>query len=139
MNDVPVQYETVEAELQRLIDNLYGAAPAVVRAETDRLRALAEQVQDERGRERALFRAAQLPRLVAGPLTGTSPQYEQAQFLLGRALAGTGPAETRIPEIERIINQIGDLANQAPSREAGAIRRTTSTLLRLIDELRAAE
>lgn len=137
-DDDPVDYETVEAELQRLSDALYGAEPATVQAESDRLRRMAEQVQDERGRERAIFRAGQLPSLVAGPAAATSEQYRQAQLLLDRAIGGEGPAQARITEIEQIIRQIGELADQAPPGESGAIRRSTSTLLRLRDHLRQA-
>jgi len=138
MNDQPVDYETVEAELQRLLDDLHGATPVAVQAETDRLRALAEQIQDERGRERALFRAGQLPRLLAGPATPTGEQFRQAQELFAQAVDYDRPADVRIPQIERIIEQIGVLAGEAPVREAGAIRRLTSPLLRLLDHLRTA-
>jgi hypothetical protein len=137
MNDNPVGQETVEAELRRLIDDLHDADPARIQAETERLRALAEQIPDERGRERALFRAGSLPRLIAGPARATSEQFHEAQVLLARALAGTGSAQSRIAEIEQIIDQIGALANQAPPGEAGAIRRTTAPLLRLLDNLSA--
>jgi hypothetical protein len=137
MNDKPVGQETIEAELRRLLDDLRGAPPEVVQAETERLRALAQQIQDERDRERALFRAGSLPRLLAGPAVPTSEQFHAAQVLLGRALAGTGSARSRIAEIEQIIDQIGALANEAPPGEAGAIRRTTAPLLRLLDNLSA--
>lgn len=135
MNDETVDYETVEAEVQRLIDALYGAPPAAVQAESDRLRRLAERVRDERGRERALFRAGQLPRLVAGPSTGSSEQFQQAQVLFGQAVGGEGPAEARIAEVERALEQLGELAEQAPAREGRAIRRMTSPLLALLDTL----
>ncbi|GAB2632061.1 hypothetical protein [Kribbella swartbergensis] len=136
MNDHPVDYQTVEAELRRLLDDLHGADPATIRHETDRLRALAAQVEDDRGRERALFRAGQLPRLLAGPATPTSEEFQQAQVLFAEAVGGDGPARARIPRIQQIVEQIVVLADQAPVREAGAIRRLTSPLLRLIDHLR---
>lgn len=138
MNDDPVEYETVEAELQRLLADLKGAAPEVVEAEGERLRAMAEQVQDERGRERARFRAGSLPRLLAGPAKASSEQFRQAQILFARAIDGDGPADARIPQLEQAIEQIGDLADQAPVREAGAIRRLTSPLVRLIDHLQSS-
>lgn len=136
MNDSPVRHETVEAELRRLLADLKGAAPEVIEAETARLLAMAEQVQDERGRERARFRAGSLPRLLAGPATATSEQFRQAQILFARAIDGDGPADARIPQLEQTVERIGELADQAPVREAGAIRRLTSPLVRLIDNLR---
>ena len=138
MNDKPVRHETVEAELQRLLADLKGAAPEVVEAETERLLAMADQVQDERGRERARFRAGSLPRLLAGPGKATSEQFRKAQILFARAIDGDGPAQARIPELEQAIEQIGELAEQAPVREAGAIRRLTSPLVRLIDHLQTS-
>jgi hypothetical protein len=136
MNDNPVRPETVEAELRRLLADLKGAAPEVIEAETARLLAMAEQVQDVRGRERARFRAGSLPRLLAGPATATSEQFRQAQILFARAIDGDGPADARIPHLEQTVERIGELADQAPVREAGAIRRLTSPLVRLIDNLR---
>jgi hypothetical protein len=135
MTDTPVTHETFQAELHRLLADLKGATPELVEAETERLQAMAEQIQDERGRERARFRAAELPRLLAGPPPATSEQFRQAQLLFAQAINGDGPAQTRIPEIERVIEQIGVLSTQAPHREAGAIRRLSSPLIRLIDHL----
>ncbi|GAA0952830.1 hypothetical protein GCM10009554_56340 [Kribbella koreensis] len=137
MTDNPADYETFQAEMRRLLSDLKGAAPEVVEAETARLQAMAEQVQDERGRERARFRAAELPRLLAGPAPATSEQFRQAQILFAEAIDGDGPAQTRIAEIERAIEQIGLLSTQAPRREAGAIRRMSSPLIRLVDHLRS--
>lgn len=138
MNDNAVEYETFQAEMRRLLADLKGAAPELVDAETIRLKAMAEQIQDERGRERARLRAAELPRLLAGPPQATSEQFRQAQILFARAIEGDGPAQTRIPEIERAIEQIGVLSTQAPRREAGAIRRLSSPLIRLIDHLQGS-
>ena len=138
MNDEPVDYETFQAEMRRLLSDLKGATPDVVQAEGERLRNLAEQVRDERGRERARFRAGQLPSLLAGPAKASSEQFQQAQVLFARAINGNGPAETRIPQLERTIEQIGALADQAPVREAGAIRRLNSPLVRLIDHLQSS-
>ncbi|TCN38696.1 hypothetical protein EV644_10891 [Kribbella orskensis] len=138
MNDEPVDYETFQAEMRRLLSDLKGATPDVVQAEGERLRNLAEQVRDERGRERARFRAGQLPRLLAGPAKASSEQFQQAQVLFARAINGDGPAETRIPQLERTIEQIGALADEAPVREAGAIRRLNSPLVRLIDHLQSS-
>jgi hypothetical protein len=137
MNDNPVRHETVEAELQRLVDDLRGAGPEVVAAETARLRALAERVQDEAGRERALSRAAELPRLVAGPRVPSSPEFGQAEQLLQQAINDQRPASVRIPAVEQAMARIGELATQAPAREAFAIRRLLSPLARLLDHLRA--
>ena len=137
MNDEPVDYETFQAEMRRLLSDLKGATPDVVQAEGERLRNLAEQVRDERGRERARFRAGQLPRLLAGPAKASSEQFQQAQVLFARAINDDGPAGTRIPQLERTIEQIGALADEAPVREAGAIRRLNSPLVRLIDHLQS--
>jgi hypothetical protein len=138
MPEEPVVYQTVEAEVQRLLDDLRGAAPDVVRAAAERLRELAEQVEDDRGRERALFRAGQLPKLLEGPSVPSSPQYRQAEALFGAAIGSAEPAEARIPQLEQTIQQISTLASQAPPGEAGAIRRLTSPLLRLLRHLRTA-
>ena len=136
MNDVPVHYETVEAELQRLIDALYGAGPAVIQAETDRLRALAEQIQDDRGRERALFRAGRLPELISGAPAPTSPQYAEAERLFGQGLGSRLPAADQIAELQAIRVRIGELAAEAPAAESSAIRRLSSSLGTAIEELR---
>lgn len=138
MNDEPVDYETFQAEMRRLLSDLKGATPDVVRAEGERLCNLAELVRDERGRERARFRAGQLPRLLAGPAKASSEQFQQAQVLFARAINDDGPAGTRIPQLERTIEQIGALADEAPVREAGAIRRLNSPLVRLIDHLQSS-
>ncbi|TWD79469.1 hypothetical protein FB561_0528 [Kribbella amoyensis] len=138
MNDEPVRYETVEAELQRLIDRLYQADETTVRTEAARLHALADQVEDEAGRERAHRRANQLPRLLAGPRVATSEQFRQAQQLLDQALNSTGTPQQRLAEVEASMDRIGQLADDAPGAEAGAIRRMTSTLLRLADHLEAS-
>lgn len=138
MNDEPVGYQTVEAELQRLIDQLHDADDATVQAETARLRELAARIADERDRDRALLRAGQLPRLVAGPAAPASEQFRQAQLLLDHAVNGTGTAAERLAEIEESLDRIGRLADEAPRAEAGAIRRMTSTLLRLADHLEAS-
>jgi hypothetical protein len=138
MNDKPVTHETVEAELQRLLDDLRGADAATLEAETARLRAMAEQVQDAPGRERALSRAAELPRLLAGPGAPSSPQFARAQALFGAVINDEQPADVRIPQLERTIEQIGELASQAPVREAGAILRLNSPLVRLIEHLQSS-
>ncbi|ONI68745.1 hypothetical protein BWI15_37875 [Kribbella sp. ALI-6-A] len=131
MNDQPVDYATFQAEMHRLLANLDGAAPELIEAETSRLQAMAEQIPDERDREHALFRAGSLPRLVAGPPPATSEQFDQAQVLFAQAINSEEPAQTRIPQIEQAIREIGALAAQAPRIEAGAIRRLNSTLSRL--------
>jgi hypothetical protein len=138
MTDEPVDYETVEAELSRLLADLKGAAPEVVEAETRRLQTMAEQVQDERGRERARFRAGSLPRLLAGPPKATSQQFEQAQLLFAQAINSEDPPPLRIRQIQRTIKEIGALATQAPHREAGAIRRMNSPLSRLLTHLESS-
>ena len=136
MNDNPVRHETVEAELQRLVDDLKGAAPGVVAAETARLQAMAEQVPDEAGRARALSRAAELPRLLAGPPVPSSPEFRQAELLLQQAINDQRPAPDRIPSIEQTIARIGELAGRAPAPEAFAIRRLLTPLGQLLDHLR---
>jgi hypothetical protein len=62
----------------------------------------------------------------------------QAQALFAAAIGDEQSAEVRIPQLERIIEQIGELANQAPVREAGAIRRLNSPLVRLIEHLQSS-
>jgi hypothetical protein len=136
MGDGPVDYDQVEAELRRLADDLYGAGPATVAAETARLRGLAEQIPDDLWRRRAIVRAEQLPALVAGPVGGSSEQFRQAERLVGEAIGGQGPAGRRIADVERIIQQIGELAAQAPAAESTAILRMNSPLARLIEHLR---
>lgn len=138
MNDKPVTHETVEAELQRLLDDIKGAPPGVVEAELTRLLAMAEQVPAGPDRDWARTRAGQLPRLLAGPPKPASEEFAQAQLLFDRAISEEGPAESRIPALEQTIEQIGVLADQAPVREAGAIRRLNSPLARLIDHLQSS-
>jgi ubiquinone biosynthesis protein UbiJ len=99
---------------------------------------MAEQVQDAPGRERALSRAADLPRLLAGPSAPSSRQFAQAQALFAAAIGDEQPADVRIPRLEQTIEQIGELADQAPVREAGAILRLNSPLVRLIEHLQSS-
>lgn len=132
------QYELVEAELQRLLDRLYGADPATVEAERRRLREMAEQVEDELWRRRAIARAEQLPKLLAGPPSGTSDAYAEAQRLYAEAIGSTAPAEDRIPALERIMGQIAELSERAPAAESGAVLHLNSSLRRLLTSLRQA-
>jgi hypothetical protein len=133
-----VDYDTVERELQRQITGLYGADAATVQAESDRLRSLAERIEDDLWRQRAIRRAEQLPSLVAGPVAGTSEQYREAEQLLGQGMTsreGVSAAD-RIIELERITQRIAELSTRAPYTEAGAILRMNSALARLIEDLR---
>jgi hypothetical protein len=138
MDDDAVDYETVETELQRLVDDLYDADPATIQAQTTRLRRLAERIDDDTWRHRAIRRAEQLPSLVAGPPAGTSEQYRRAEQLLGEAMGGQGPVDARIARVEQITRAIWELAQQAPAQEAGAIMRMNNSLARLIEDLRRA-
>jgi hypothetical protein len=133
-----VDFETVEAELQRQINGLRGADTATIQAESARLRRLAEQIDDQLWRRRAIQRAEQLPSLVAGPTGGSSEQYREAEQLLGRGLSTREGVSTqdRIAELESITAQIARLSAQAPYTEAGAILRMNSALARLIADLR---
>jgi hypothetical protein len=136
MGNPRVEYDLIEAELQRLADTLYGAEPAAIQAESDRLRQLAEQIDDELWRRRAVVRATQLPSLVAGPAGGSSDQFRYAEQLAGQALNVQGTAEERIAEVERIMQQIGELSEQAPRQESTAILRLNTPLARLVEHLR---
>ena len=89
---------------------------------------MAERVEDELWRKRAIQRAEQLPSLVAGPRGGSSPQYQEAERLLGLAISTTG---TSLAELDAIAERIAQLSEQAPDTEAMAILRMNSTLARL--------
>ena len=123
-----ITFEDVERELQRQVSGLYGADPATIRIASDRLRRMAERVEDELWRKRAIQRAEQLPSLVAGPRGGSSPQYQEAERLLGLAISTTG---TSLAELDAIAERIAQLSEQAPDTEAMAILRMNSTLARL--------
>ncbi|WP_433162385.1 hypothetical protein [Kribbella sp. CA-247076] len=130
------QYEQIEAELQRLLDRLYGADPATVERERHRLRALAGQVQDEKWRRRAIRRADQLPSLLSGPPPATSSAYAEAQRLYAEAVNSTAAPDDRADELVQVMARITDLAARAPVPEAGAIRQLNSSLFRLLTSLR---
>jgi hypothetical protein len=132
------QYEMVEAELQRLLDRLYGADQATVDAARTHLLGMAERVEDELWRRRAIRRAEQLPTLLTGPAPATSAQYAEAQRLYAGALGSTAPAAERIPELERVLERLAELSAQAPLAESAAVGELSSSLHRLLQSLRQA-
>lgn len=131
-----VDYDDVDAQVLALADSLQGADEATVAAEVDRLKALAEQITDDRSRELAVIRAGKLPELISGPQPGTSPQYWRASTLLAQVLSDHGSAADQIAHAERVKAEIGELARQAPRRESMTILRMNSTLMRLIERRR---
>jgi hypothetical protein len=131
-----VDYESVDAQVLALTDSLRGADEATVAAEVARLKALAEQIADERSRRLALIRAEKLPELISGPQPGTSQQYQRAASLLTHVVNDKGSAAEQIDHAERAITEIGALARQAPPREFRTILRMNSTLKRLIERRR---
>jgi hypothetical protein len=133
-----MDYDTISAEVRRLSYALDGTDPAAVAAEQARLRELAAAIADEVSRRSALARVDALPRLIGGPRPGTSPQYEEASTLVGRAHGLTGPAVERIVEAGQIRARIAELADQAPASESTTILRMNSSIARLIEDLEAA-
>lgn len=133
-----MNYETVSAEVRRLSYDLRGADDATVAAEQARLRALADQIEDEVSRRSARARVDALPIRLAGPKLGTSPEYAEATSLAGRAHGLTslsGPAEQQLAEAHRIRTRIGELAHQAPAAEQMTILRMNSSVARVIAHL----
>ncbi|MEV6272993.1 hypothetical protein AB0L64_37900 [Kribbella sp. NPDC051936] len=131
-----VRYDDVDAQVLALADSLRGADEATVAAEIARLKALAEQIDDERDRELALIRAQKLPELISGPRPGSSPQYWRAASLVTQAVNDNGTPAEQIDHAERAITEIGALARQAPRHEFRTILRMNSTLKRLIERRR---
>jgi hypothetical protein len=131
-----VDYDAFDAQLLELADSLQGADEATVAAEVARMKALAEQISDERSRGHALIRAGKLPELINGPKPGTSPQYWRATTLMAQVINDEGSSSDQIEHAERVITEIGALARQAPPREFRTILRMNSTLKRLIDRRR---
>jgi hypothetical protein len=131
-----VDYDAFDAQLIELADSLRGADEATVAAEVARMKAMAEQITDERSRDLALIRAGKLPELISGPQPGTSPQYWRASTLLTQVINNPGSAADQIDHAERTITEIGALARQAPRREFRTILRMNSTLKRLIERRR---
>jgi hypothetical protein len=132
------QYEVVEAELQRQLDRLYGADHATVDAARRHLLVMAEQVEDELWRRRAIRRAEHLPKLLAGPAQATSEQYAEAQRLYAGTLGSTASAAERIPELERVLGRLAELSARAPLAESAAVGELSSSLHRLLQSLRQA-
>jgi hypothetical protein len=132
----PVDFEAFDAQLLELADGLEGADDATVAAEIVRLKALAEQIPDERLRRLALIRVEKLPEFINGPKPGTSPQYQRASTVLGQALADNSSPDKRIAHAERAMTEIAALSGQAPPRESMTILRMNSSLARLIERLR---
>ncbi len=131
-----VQYDDVDAQVLDLADSLHEADEATVAAEVARLKALAEQIADERDRRLALIRAEKLPELIRGPRPGTSPEYWSAARLVTQVVNDKGTRAEQIDHAERAIREIGVLARQAPRREFRTILRMNSTLKRLIERRR---
>jgi hypothetical protein len=131
-----VRYDDVDAQVLDLADELQDADEATIAGEVARLTALAEQIEDESSRRRAVIRAQKLPELIRGPRPGSSPQYRQASTLLAQVLNNHGPAADQIAHAERVQAEIGALARQAPPRESRTILRMNSTLQRLVERRR---
>ncbi|NIK56912.1 hypothetical protein [Kribbella shirazensis] len=132
-----MDFEAFDAQLLTLADALQGADEATVTAEIERMKALAQQLEDERSRRLALIRAEKLPELVNGPQPGTSPQYLRASALVAQVISGKGAPAERIEQAERAKAEIAALSRQAPPRESLTILRMNSALVRLIDRLRS--
>ncbi len=133
-----MDYEEVSAEVRRLSHALRDATPAEIEAEQARLRAAAETIGDDVSRRSALARVSALPRLIGGPRPGSSPQYDEATSLAGRAHGLVGTPEERIAEAARLRERITELAAQAPVQESGAILRMNGSISRLIADLEAS-
>jgi hypothetical protein len=131
-----VDYDAFDAQLLELADSLQDADEATVAAEVARMKALAEQISDERSRGHALIRAGKLPELIRGPQPGTSPQYQRASALVAQVLIDEGSPTERIAHAERAKAEIAALSKQAPLRESMTILRMNSSLVRLIERLR---
>ena len=131
-----MDFDAFDAQLLELADSLQGADEPTVAAETARMKALAEQIDDERSRSLALIRAQKLPELIRGPQPGTSSQYWQASTLLAQVLNDKGSPADRIAHAQRAKSEIAALSKQAPRRESMTILRMNSTLVRLIERLR---
>ncbi|MGW5193533.1 hypothetical protein ACWEOO_30075 [Kribbella sp. NPDC004138] len=131
-----VRYDDVDAQVLSQADALRGADEATVAAEVDRLKALAEQIPDERDRRLALIRAAKLPELINGAPAPTSPEFARASMLLAQVLGNKGSAADQIAHAERVKTEIAELSRQAPPRESRTILRLNSTLKRLIERRR---
>jgi hypothetical protein len=131
-----VEYDDVDAQVMALADSLQGADEATIAAEVARLKALAEQIADERSRQLALIRVQKLPDLIRGPQPGTSSEYWRAARLVTQVVNNKGTRAEQIDHAERAIREIGDLARQAPQREFRTILRMNSTLKRLIQRRR---
>jgi hypothetical protein len=131
-----VDYDAFDAELLELADSLQGADESTVAAEVARMKALAEQITDERSRGHALIRAAKLPELITGPRPGTSPQYQRASALVAQVLIDESSPAERIAHAERAKTEIAELSRQAPRRESMTILRMNSSLVRFIERLR---
>lgn len=132
-------FERVDAEVRDLALRLNGADPAVVAAESARLRGLAEQIEDDLWRRRAISRAERLPVLAGGPQGGSSAEFRSAEALVARGMSLQTPAPQRLAELRRLSEQVAVLARQAPARESGAILRMNNTLNRLISRLEASD
>ncbi|MGW7682093.1 hypothetical protein ACWGID_15215 [Kribbella sp. NPDC054772] len=132
-----MDFDTVDAQVIALAESLREADEATVAAEVARLKALAEQIDDERSRRLALIRAQKLPELISGPKAGTSPEYWRAASLVTQVVNDSGSPADQIAHAERAIREIGTLARQAPRREFRTILRMNSTLKRLIERRRA--
>lgn len=131
-----VRYDDVDAQVLDLADELQDADEATVAAEVARLTALAEQIEDESSRRRAVIRAEKLPELIRGPQPGTSSEYWRAAALVTQVVNDEGTSTEQITHAERAITEIGALARQAPRHEFRTILRMNSTLKRLIERRR---
>jgi hypothetical protein len=131
-----VDFDTFDAQLLELADSLRGADEATMAAEIVRMKALAEQIEDERDRRLAMIRVDKLPELANGAQPGTSPQYWAAARLLAQAISDKGSPAERIAHAERAKTEIAALSKQAPVRESMTILKMNSTLARWIERLR---
>jgi hypothetical protein len=130
-----VTYEKVREELDDAVWRLRSADRTRVATEVERLRRLAEQIEDPLWRQRALHQVQKFPEPGTAPSATGSEQLRQAQSLSSKAFRLEGSAEQRIAELQRLRTEIGDLSGQAPPHERLTILRLNSAITRMIAEL----
>jgi hypothetical protein len=133
-----VKYDEFDAEYNRVVESVEaGLSTAALAAEVERLRVLADGIDDESGRKEAGYDLAMLEDLLAHDDTAEPSEVTQrARAAYAEATRYDGTPSERIARAETGIQQLTSIAATADPEEQEAISGLTESLDMLIGALR---
>jgi hypothetical protein len=133
-----VEYDEFDAEYNRVVEAVKaGLSTVALVAEIERLRALADGIDDESGRKDAGYDLAVLEDLLAhDDAEQPSEVTKQARAAYAEATRYDGTAAERIARAEAGIEKLGRIAAGADPEEREAITGLNESLDMLIGALR---